>query len=97
MPGDDEQLIVMFFLPILERILVKQIQVFGDLRLPEHLLVLLTRCADHARDERGRGGKMVGRERQPFRVEIIDGQVTIGMDDDGPRTGFNSLGVNAVG
>jgi hypothetical protein len=84
-PRDVEQLVVPFFLPVLKRILVKQIQVFGNLRLPEHLLVLLRRCANHARDEGGRGGQMIGRQRQPFRVEVIDGEVAIGMNDDGAR------------
>ena len=42
-PGDVEQLVVPFLLPVLKRVLVKQVEVFGDLRLPEHLFVLLTR------------------------------------------------------
>ena len=33
-PGDIEQLVVALLLPILERILVKQVQILGDLRLP---------------------------------------------------------------
>jgi len=41
-PGDVEQLVVPLLLPVLERILVKQVQVFGNLRLAEHLFVLLT-------------------------------------------------------
>jgi len=60
-PGDVEQLVVSFLLPILKRILVKQVQVFGDLRLPEHLFVLLTRSANHPRHERAHGRN----ERRP--------------------------------
>ena len=44
-----EQLVVTFLLPVLERILVEKVQVFGDLRLPEHLFVLLRARANHAR------------------------------------------------
>ena len=96
-PGDGEQLIVTLLLPVLKRILVKQVQVFGDLRLPEHLLVLLRTRADHPRHERGRGRQMVGRQRQAFRVEIIDGQVAVGMDDDGTRALLDRRGIDAVG
>ena len=38
-----------------------------------YLLVLLRRGSDHPRNQGGRGGKMVRRERQTFRVEIIYG------------------------
>ena len=96
MTRDAEQLVVPFLLPILKRILVKQVQVFGDLRLPQHLFVLLTRSANHAGDKRSRGGKMVGCQRQTFGIEIIDGQVAVGMDDDGPRTFLDRLRVDAV-
>ena len=96
-PRDVEQLVVPFLLPVLKRILVKQVEVFGDLRLPEHLLVLLTRRSNHARDQRGRGGKMVGCERQSFGVEIIDGQIAVGMNDDGTRALLDRLRVDAVG
>ena len=83
MPRDVEQLVVTFLLPVLKRILVKQVEIFGDLRLAEHLFVLLRRCANHPRDERGRGGQMIRRERQTFRVEVIDGQVAVRVNDDG--------------
>ena len=86
-----------FLLPVLKRILIKQIQILGDLRLSEHLLVLLRRAANHPRDECRGGGKMVGRQRQTFRVQIINGQVAVGMNDDGARTGFDGLGIDAVG
>ena len=95
-PGDVEQLVVPFLLPVLKRILVKQIEVLGDLRLPEHLFVLLRARADHPRHERGRGGQMVGRQRQSLRVEVIDGQVAVRMDDDGPRAFLDRRGVDAV-
>ena len=62
-PGDIEQLVVAFLLPILKRILVKQVQVFGDLGLPEHLFVFLTRSANHPCNQRGGGRQMVGGER----------------------------------
>ena len=39
---------------------------------------------------------MFGRQWQPLRVEIIDGQVAIRVDDDGPRTFFDCGGVDAV-
>ena len=52
-PGDDEQLVVPFLLPVLEGILVKQIQILGDLRLAEHLFVLLGARANHPGDECG--------------------------------------------
>ena len=38
-----EQFVVPLLLPVLERVLVKQVDVIGDLRLPEHLLVSLIR------------------------------------------------------
>ena len=96
-PGDVEQLLVPFFLPVLKRILVKQVQVFGDLRLPEHLFVLLRRCANHPGDQGGRRRQMIGRQRQTFRVEVIDGEVAVRMNDDGPRALLDGLCVNAVG
>ncbi len=96
-PGDVEQLVVALLLPVLERILVKQVQIFGDLRLPEHLFVLLTRSANHPRHQRGCRRQMVGREGQSLRVEIIDGQVAVGMNDDGPRAFLDRRGVDAVG
>ena len=37
MAGNRKKLVVALLLPILESILVKQVDVFGDLRLPEHL------------------------------------------------------------
>ena len=40
---------------------------------------------------------MVGREGQSLRVEIIDGQVAVGMNDDGPRAFLDGRGVDAVG
>jgi len=39
---------------------------------------------------------MVGSERQSFGVEVIDGQIAVGMNNDWPRTGFDGRGVNAV-
>ena len=39
---------------------------------------------------------MVGRQRQPLRVEVIDGEVAIWVDDDGPRALFDGRGLNAV-
>ena len=39
---------------------------------------------------------MIRRERQPFCVEIIDGQIAIGMNDDGPCAFFDGLGINSV-
>jgi hypothetical protein len=65
-PGDVEQLVVPLLLPVLKRILVKQVQVFGDLRLPEHLFVLLTRSANHPRDQRGRAERWSGVSGSPF-------------------------------
>ena len=96
-PRDAEQLVVALLLPILKRILVKQIQVFCDLRLPEHLFVLLTRRANHPGHERGCRRQMVGREGQSLRVEVIDGQVAIRVDDDGARTVLDGRGVDSVG
>jgi len=95
-PGDDEQLIVPFLLPVLVGILVEQIDVFGDLRLSKHLFVLLRGCANHAGDERGGGGHVVGRERQPFGVKIVDGQVAIRVNNDGACAFFDRRGVDAV-
>ena len=40
---------------------------------------------------------MVGCEWQPLGVEIIDGQVAVRMDDDGPRAFLDRLRVDAVG
>ena len=38
-----------------------------------------------------------GCERQSFGVEIIDGQVAVGMNDDGPRAFLHGLRVDAIG
>jgi hypothetical protein len=40
---------------------------------------------------------MVGREGQSFRVEIIDGQIAVGMNDDGARSFLDRCGIDAVG
>src|SRR5205823_12528866 len=64
-PSDVEQLVMSFFAPVLKRVFVKQVDVFGDLRLAEHWFVLLLARADHSRDERGRGGEMISREGKP--------------------------------
>src|SRR6266542_4291544 len=96
MPGDVEQFVVALLLPILKRILVEQIEVFGDLRLAEHLFVLLRRSANHPRDKRGRGRQMIRRQRQSLRVEVIDGQVAVRVDDDWPRAFLDRRRVNAV-
>ena len=69
MPGDVHQLIVPLLAPILERVFVKQVDVLGDLRLPQHLLVLLRRGANHP-GHQGRGGRqMVRGQRQSFCIE----------------------------
>ena len=39
---------------------------------------------------------MIWREWESFRVEVIDGQVAVGMNDDGARAGFDRPGVDAV-
>ena len=39
---------------------------------------------------------MVGRQRQTLRVEIIDGQIAVGMNDDGPCAVLDGLRVDAV-
>jgi hypothetical protein len=36
---------------------------------------------------------MIRGEGQPFGVEVIDGQVSVGMNDDGPRSFFDGLRV----
>ena len=85
------------FLPVLERIFVKQIQILGDLRLPQHLFVFLAGDADHAGNQCGCGGKMVGGEGQTFGVEIIDRQIAVRMNDDRARAFLNRLRVNPIG
>src|ERR1051325_932460 len=39
---------------------------------------------------------MIRRERQSLRVEIIDGEIAVRVDDDGPRTFLDRRGVNAI-
>ena len=95
--GDFEHPMVVLAGPILEYVFVKQIDVFGDLRLPEHLLVFALAEANHAGHECGGGAQVVRRERKSLRVEVVDGDVAVRLNDDGFGVGFNRLGVNAVG
>src|SRR5439155_21922440 len=95
-PGNVEELVVAFLTPVLKGILVKQVDVFGDLRLSKHLFVLLRARADHARDKSCGGREMIGRERQALCVEVVDGQVAVGMNDDRARAFFDRSRVDSV-
>ena len=66
MTGDVEQLIVAFLAPILEGILVEQVDVLGDLSLAQHLFIFLLAGANHARHQGGGGGEMIGGEGRPL-------------------------------
>jgi hypothetical protein len=83
-PGDSQELVVPFLAPILECVFVQQVDVFRDLRLAEHLFVLLAADANHARHQGGCGGQVVGGQRQALGVEVIDGQVAVRVNDDRP-------------
>ena len=84
------------FAPVLERILVEQVQVLGDLRLSEHLFVLLGTKPNHPGDQGGCRRQMIRGERQTLRVQVVDRQVPVGMDDDRTRTLLDGGGVDPV-
>ena len=96
MPGDVEELVVTFLAPILKRVLVEQVDVFGNLRLTKHLFVLLCGGSNHACHQRGRRRQVIGSERQAFCVEVIDGQVAVGMNDYRACAFFDRGGVDPV-
>ena len=82
--------------PVRKSIFIEQVQVFGDLRLPQHLFVLLLAGSHHPGNQ-GRGRReVIGCQRQSLRVEIIDGQVAVRLNDDWFRAGFNRLRIDAV-
>ena len=62
----------MFARPVLENVLVQQVDVLGDLRLPEHLFGFVLADAHPAGNPCGRGGQMIVWERPTFRVAVVD-------------------------
>ena len=72
MTRDFEQTVGVAPAPFLENVVVKQHEIFRDLCFAGELLVLVAAVSDDRGDKRHRGGKMLGRERQAVRVEVID-------------------------
>src|SRR5439155_4688853 len=59
--------------------------------------VLLLADADHPGHQRSGRGKVIRRERKPFRIEVVDRQVAVRVDDDWAGIFIDRLRVNAVG
>ena len=96
MPGNFEQSIGVATTPFFEDIFVEQHDVFRDLRFARELLVFVAADAGDLGDERHRGREMFGRERQSMRVEIVDRQVAIRLNDDRSRVRFDRPRVDFV-
>ena len=64
-------------------IAIELVQVLGKLRLPERQPLTRFGFADHARQQRDRRCEMKLGERKPARVEIVEGERGVRVDDDG--------------
>ena len=81
--------------PFRERVGIKLVDVLADLGLAKLLLLGVGRLADHFRDEGNGAGDLKLIERKPLRIEVIDGQFAIGMNQDRPAA--QTLGELLVG
>ena len=86
---------LMFACPFREGVGIKLVDVLADLRLAKLLFLGVGRLADHFRDEGNRAGDLELIERQALRIEIVDRQFTIGMNQD--RSAAQALGELLVG
>ena len=86
---------LMFAGPFVKCVGVELMHVLADLGLAQLLLFGIGRLANHFRDEGHRTGDLELIERQALRIEIIEGQFAIGMNQN--RRAAQTLGEFFVG
>src|SRR5436309_10854680 len=82
--------------PFLEYVAVKQHEVFRDLCFARQLFVFVYADAGNFGDKSHRRREMFGRQRHAVRVQIVNRQIAIGLNDDGASMGFYSSRVDLV-
>ncbi len=95
--GDFEQARFVALAPFGECVVEKQRDELRDLSLAGKLLVFVGADSDKLRDQRSRGCEMLRRERHPVRIEVVDGQVAVRLDDDRTRIRCDGARVALVG
>ncbi len=93
--GDFEQSLLVSPAPFLEYVVVEQHEIFRDLRFAGELPVLVVADSNDRSDERRSGREMLGGQRQSVRVEIVDRQVAVRLEDDRTRVRFDGARVIA--
>src|SRR6266487_4873241 len=84
MASNVEEAIGVSSAPFLEYVAVKQHEVFRDLCFARQLFVFVYAHASNFCDKSHGGGEMLRRERQAVRVQIVNRQVAIRLNNDWP-------------